>query len=46
MIDGKTVADCFALVGRYGAEVSALQEALENLLTEQLAADKQLLGGF
>jgi len=42
MIDGKTVADCFALVARYGTELNALNDALENLLTENLTADKKL----
>lgn len=42
MIDGKTVADCFALVARYGIELNALHETLENLLSEQLTIEKSL----
>lgn len=43
MIDGETVADCFALVARYGTELEALEETLENLISEQLKADKESL---
>jgi hypothetical protein len=42
IIDGKTVADCFAVVARYGTELNALCDALENLLSEQLTAAKTL----
>lgn len=43
MIDGKAVGDCFAFVARCGLELNALRDALENLLTEQLTADKSTL---
>lgn len=43
MIDGKTVADCFALVARYGTELKAMNDALENLLSVQLTAEKTFI---
>jgi len=39
-IDGKTVAECWAMVDRFGNEIVALQDTLENLLTEKLKAEK------
>jgi len=41
-IDGKTVSECFSLVSRFGKEIYALKDALENLLTEQITDCKTL----
>lgn len=43
MIDGKSVADCFAFVARCGSELNALRDALENQLSVQLTAEKSSL---
>lgn len=37
-VDGKTLADCFALVARCGREINGLSEMLTNMLTETIAA--------
>lgn len=43
MIHAKAVADCFAFVARCGSELNALRDALENLLSEHLTAEKSSL---
>ena len=42
-IDGKTLAECFALVARSGVELDGLRDALDNMLVEQLTASQASL---
>jgi len=42
-IDGKTLAECFALVARSGVELDGLRDALDNMLVEQLTATQASL---